>query len=99
MLLTGRNPFPGVGKAQVKHLIVTKELDYTKPYFKEISEEAVNFIQCALIRNIDERYSAAQMLKHPWFELMSKQIDFGVDAEQHKDIIGNMVPFSKANKF
>lgn len=59
MLLTGRNPFPGVGKAQVKHMIVTKELDYEKPYFKALSNEAVDFVKCALTRNIDERYSCA----------------------------------------
>jgi hypothetical protein len=40
-------------------MIVTKELDYEKPYFKALSTEAVDFLQCALTRNIDERYSAA----------------------------------------
>jgi len=32
MLLTGRNPFPGKSKADVKHLIITKNIDYTKSY-------------------------------------------------------------------
>lgn len=32
MLLTGRNPFPGKTNDDVKTMIVTKEIDYTKEY-------------------------------------------------------------------
>lgn len=44
MLLTGRNPFPGKSKAEVKHLIISKDIDYTKEYLRVLSKEAKDFL-------------------------------------------------------
>ena len=38
MLLSGRNPFPGKDKKEVKFLIATKDIDLSKkPYFNDVS--------------------------------------------------------------
>jgi serine/threonine protein kinase len=37
MLLSGRNPFPGKTKGEVKYLITSREVDLTKPYFRNVS--------------------------------------------------------------
>ena len=66
MLLSGRNPFPGKNKNEVKYLIVSKEVDLTKPYFKNVSTQAKDFIMKCVNKNIEERFSAKQLLKHPW---------------------------------
>ena len=58
MLLTGRNPFPGKSKQEVKSMIVNTDINYNKPYFKSISPEAINFLKSALTKPINERYSA-----------------------------------------
>ena len=58
MLMTGRNPFPGVNKAAVKKMIMTKDIDYSKPYLQELSAEALNFIQSCLNRDVEARSSA-----------------------------------------
>ena len=58
MLLTGRNPFPGKSKQEVKSMIVNSEINYNKPYFKNISPEGINFLKCALTKPVNERYSA-----------------------------------------
>ena len=62
MLMTGRNPFPGLNKEQVKKLIKTKPIDYTKSYLQELSADALDFIQCCLNRDVEARYSAKQLL-------------------------------------
>ena len=62
--MTGRNPFPGVNKAAVKRIIMTKEIDYSKPYLQELSADAINFIQSCLNRDIEKRASAKQLLNH-----------------------------------
>ena len=66
MLLSGRNPFPGKNKNEVKYLIVSKVVDLTKPYFKNVSTQAKDFIMKCVNKNIEERFSAKQLLKHPW---------------------------------
>lgn len=66
MLLTGRNPIQGQGKEQVKNFIVNGEIRFDKPYFKTISKEAIDFLKCALNKSVEDRYSAKQLLDHPW---------------------------------
>ena len=69
MLLSGRNPFPGKDKKEVKFLIATKDIDLSKKsYFNSVSPQAKDFIMCCLNRTIEQRYSAKQLLKHPWIE-------------------------------
>ena len=58
MLMTGRNPFPGVNKTAVKKMIMTKDIDYSKAYLQELSAEALNFIQSCLNRDVEARSSA-----------------------------------------
>jgi calcium-dependent protein kinase len=58
MLLSGRNPYPGKTKQEVKYLICSKDVDLTKPYFRGVSDEAKDFIMKCLNKNIEERYSA-----------------------------------------
>ena len=72
MLLTGRNPFPGKSKQEVKSMIVNSEINFNKPYFKSISKEAISFLQCALNKSVADRYSAKQLLDHAWLKNKEK---------------------------
>lgn len=82
MLLTGRNPFPGISKNQVKQMIVSKELKYSQDYWTCLSDDAVNFVQCALNRNIEQRYSAKQLLQHPWMVRMSQSMKSNINIKE-----------------
>lgn len=97
MLLTGRNPFPGKSKEEVKQMIVTKELDFNKSYFMKISAECKDFLTKALTKKVEERWSAEQLLKHPWLvnQIQEQQLD---PAEQGENL-KNLIQFSKADKF
>ena len=66
MLLSGKNPFPGRDKTQVRNMILLKEIDMTKPQFNNVSKEAKDFIRKALTKDIERRWSAKQLLSHPW---------------------------------
>ena len=47
----------------------------------------------------EKRYSAKQLLDHPWFVKMGKQTIPEVDKEYKFRILKNLMNFSKANKF
>lgn len=66
MLMTGSNPFPGKTKQDVKNLIVNSELNYFRPCFTNVSPEAIDFIKKALTKDQEKRFSAKQLLDHPW---------------------------------
>ena len=72
MLLTGRTPFPGSNKAEIKNMIVTKPINFNQEFLKHLSKNAIDFMQKALIRDFVKRYSAKQLLDHPWITNMSK---------------------------
>lgn len=90
MLLSGRNPFPGKNKQEVKYLICAKEVDLTKPYFRTVSPQAKDFIMCCLNKSIDARYSAKQLLQHPWLSEMDKQNSPTVDPQQQLEMFQNL---------
>ena len=71
MLLTGRTPFPGSNKAEIKNMIVTKPINFNQEFLKHLSKNAIDFMQKALIRDFVKRYSAKQLLDHPWIKKIS----------------------------
>lgn len=75
---------------------MTKELDYSKPYLKSLSEEAVSFLQGMLVKNIEKRLTADQLLRHPW--LMKLQETVPVDTEQLESALVNINTFIRATK-
>jgi len=66
VLITGKPPFVGKDKADVYREIKTKELDYSIPEFKYISENCIDFLKNTLLKNPDMRISAQEALAHPW---------------------------------
>ena len=99
MLLSGKNPFPGRNKEEIQNLIVTGTIDMNKPVFAKVSSEAKEFISKCLIKDVDQRYSAAQLLEHPWLVGLSDKIDKDINDEDKKEVLQNLENFSKATKF
>lgn len=86
MLLTGRNPYPGKNKDQVKRMIVHSEVDLVK-HFKGVSEDAKDFIRMALNKDIEGRYSAKQLLDHKWLKNLEDKISHQVEDGDRKDVL------------
>jgi len=53
MLLSGRAPFSGSTKEKMKLAIVTKEIDLTKSYFNNVSQDAKDFIKAACNKDVN----------------------------------------------
>ena len=79
-------------------MIVNTDINYEKPYFKQISKEAISFLKSALTKPVNERASAQELLAHPWLKNKT-QLQQTLNEEQHKDLINNLLTFSKADKF
>lgn len=80
-------------------MIVSKPADLTKPAFNSVSDNAKNFIKCCLVKEIDKRYSAAQLLKHPWLVNLSDKIDKVSTTEDKQEVLKNLKEFANATKF
>jgi len=60
----------------VKKLIVNTDVNLEKHFTAEQLQEGgpADFIKRALNKNVDERYSAKQMLDHPWLKNLEAKI-------------------------
>ncbi|KAF8785151.1 Serine/threonine-protein kinase DCLK1 like protein [Argiope bruennichi] len=68
ILLCGFPPFVSRNNDQVELFdqILAGKYEFTKPFWDDISDSAKELITMMLQVNPDERYSAAEVLDHPW---------------------------------
>jgi len=66
LLLCGFPPFYGESLPEVFEQIMKAEYDFPDPYWKEVSQEAKNFIGTLLVVDAKKRASASSALQHPW---------------------------------
>ncbi|GFY59997.1 myosin light chain kinase, smooth muscle [Trichonephila inaurata madagascariensis] len=66
VLLSGLSPFMGDNDTETFANITRGEMDFDDEAFDEISDDAKNFISSLLVKNVRNRLSADQCLKHPW---------------------------------
>lgn len=68
MLLTGKSPFPTSDKNEVKKMIVNRNLTFDEPYFEKVSSEAKDFLKKTLVKEVENRPSAKELLNHSWIK-------------------------------
>ncbi|XP_062872438.1 serine/threonine-protein kinase DCLK1b [Trichomycterus rosablanca] len=68
ILLCGFPPFRGSSEDQevLFDQILTGQLDFPLPYWENVSDTAKELITCMLQVEVDQRYTALQVLDHPW---------------------------------
>lgn len=73
-LLTGRFPFDDKSNpynpslSQVWKSILTDSINFSKPYWDGISDEAKDFVKALLDKDASKRPTAKEALKHPWLK-------------------------------
>ena len=73
-LLTGSEPFKGETSNSIFAKILFTEPNYNTEKFKNISQNAIDFIKKCFEKDPDRRLSAKDGLKHIWFEPLFKKI-------------------------
>ncbi|KAF8795356.1 Myosin light chain kinase like protein [Argiope bruennichi] len=66
VLLSGLSPFMGDNDTETFANITRGEMDFDDEAFDEISDDAKDFISKLLVKNVRNRMSSEQCLKHPW---------------------------------
>ncbi|GIY11241.1 hypothetical protein CDAR_246092 [Caerostris darwini] len=66
VLLSGLSPFMGDNDTETFANITRGEMDFDDEAFDEISDDAKDFISSLLVKNVRNRMSSEQCLKHPW---------------------------------
>ena len=75
-LLSARPPFIGKDEEEKNNNILKEKFDLEKPPFDIISQECKDLLKLLLKSNPDERPSAADVLKNPWFIKKSSKLLF-----------------------
>ncbi|XP_015275080.1 PREDICTED: serine/threonine-protein kinase DCLK1 isoform X1 [Gekko japonicus] len=80
ILLCGFPPFRGSGEDQevLFDQILMGQLDFPSPYWDNVSDSAKELITMMLQVDIDQRFSALQVLEHPWVN------DDGLPENEHQ---------------
>ena len=72
-ILSGKFPFTGNSNFEIFEKIQKSEPVF-KNLFKDVSQNAIDFIKKCLVKNPNERPSAKECLSHPWLEPIFKHI-------------------------
>ncbi|KPP63048.1 hypothetical protein Z043_118720 [Scleropages formosus] len=80
ILLCGFPPFRGTSDDQeaLFDQILMGQLDFPSPYWDSVSDSAKELITCMLQVEVDQRYTAPQVLDHPWVN------DDGMSENEHQ---------------
>lgn len=65
--MSGQFPFKGSTKDELNKNIAGAIVEFSGIEWDSISEACKNFIRCCLKFDVNERWSAEQLLKHEWF--------------------------------
>ncbi|CAN0238841.1 unnamed protein product [Pylaiella littoralis] len=66
ILLCGFPPFYDENSAAMFRAIKAGEYDFPTPFWDDVEPGAKDMIRCLLVLDPEERYSAEQLLQHPW---------------------------------
>ncbi|KAL2770172.1 serine/threonine-protein kinase DCLK1 isoform 5 [Daubentonia madagascariensis] len=80
ILLCGFPPFRGSGDDQevLFDQILMGQVDFPSPYWDNVSDSAKGLITMMLLVDVDQRFSAVQVLEHPWVN------DDGLPENEHQ---------------
>jgi len=71
ILLSGAPPFYGGNDEAIKASIARGTYTFPHELFRDVSDDALDFVSCLLSYSIEYRYTAEQALTHPWLKANS----------------------------
>ena len=91
-MLCGHPPFMGNNEEKIKNKILNSKLTFPSNEFKNISQDAINFIKQLLNYNPDKRLSAEESLENKWLISLSNSNEKD-EKYINSDIIQNLSKF------
>lgn len=91
ILLGGRPPFDGKDTDEIKDQILNKELKFDEECWDPVSNQAIDFIQACLKRDVIDRPFVDQLLSHGWIRKWNKEPE--IDQEIIQLISDNICSF------
>jgi len=100
ILLSGDFPFKGKGKLKnnVYQIILKKNLDFSNEEWCHIKPSGISLVKSMLNKNMHERPSAEQCLKHQWFSSFKKDTKDIMSQEAKNSNTSLLQIFKKANQ-
>jgi len=96
IMLCGEPPFSGKSNNEIFKKIMNDEISFEKSKWKNISNEAKNFIKECMTKNPDKRITAQKAFEHPWFDSINEEVhSMNLDTE----LLNNIKNFSSPQKF
>ena len=74
LMLCGDPPFTGDSNNEIFKKIVKGDLKFNSYKWKNISEDAKDFVKLCLNKNVAQRPSATEAISHKWFRFVSSKI-------------------------
>ena len=97
LMLCGEPPFNGNSNNEIFKKIVKESIKFNSYMWKNISQNAKDFVKMCLNKNSNKRPSASEALKHPWFIKVIKEThNF---KKINKDILLNIKDFNIKYQF
>lgn len=96
VLLCGRPPFGGDTDEEILRSVKRGTFDFNKPAWMAISDDAKDLIRKVLVSHPEERYTAEQVLRHPWVDKLAPKAS---SAALSAAAFGNLRGFHAQGKF
>lgn len=66
IMLSGKVPFPGNSEIEIIGNVIKGEFHFNHEPFSKHSAAAKEFLQCLIVKDVEQRATAEQALQHPW---------------------------------
>jgi len=96
IMLCGEPPFSGKSNNEIFKKIMTEEISFEKSKWKNISNEAKNFIKECMCKYPEKRVTAKKTFEHPWFKNINEEVH---SQNLDPEILNNIKNFNSPQKF
>ena len=66
IMLSGKVPFPGNSELEIIGNVIKGDFHFNHEAFNKHSVASKEFLQCLIVKDVEQRYTAEQALNHPW---------------------------------
>lgn len=87
IMLSGKVPFPGNSELEIIGNVIKGEFHFKHEPFAQHSKEAKDFLQCLIVKDVAQRFTAEQAFNHPWIQNNSTLSDKPMAEQAFKDIV------------